>query len=138
MKKMFINFICFIVIFSCVSTTVFALDEPGISTYANNTASTNTVFVIIDGVAYATISYNGYDGITTNAVITTKIQKRFLLFFWQDVDGAYWTDYASGVYYSNSHSISVSSGTYRVQVEYTIYGSGGEADVITDEIEAKK
>lgn len=136
MKKSFINFICFIVILSCFYTVAFASDD-GISPYFNNVVRTSTDLYIENDIATVMVSYSGYSGVTTNAVITTKIQKRFLLVFWQDVEGASWTDYATGVYYSNTHSISVKSGTYRAQVEYTIYGSGGAADVITDEIEAK-
>ena len=137
MKKIINYFFCFITIFSCLCSSVFATEGVGISTYANNTSSASTNFTIdSNGVANVRVSYYGIDNVTTHAVITIKIQKRFLLVFWQDVDGASWTDYATGEYYINSHSVSVKSGTYRVQVEYVIYGSGGEADTITDTIEA--
>ena len=136
MKKILISLTSLFLLLACLTTTAFAAEGSGVSTYANNTASTDTIFFIKNGVAYVTVSYDGYSGITTGGTITVKIQKRFLLVFWQDVDGASWTDNATGDYYVNSHSISVKSGTYRVQVEYVIYGSGGEADVITETIEA--
>lgn len=137
MKKLLISLTCFIVIISCFCNTAFAEDEYGTSVCANNVVSTSTVFNIKDNIAMVNVGYIGYEGITTHAVITVKMQKKFLLFFWQDIDGASWTDYATGVSYFNSHSIETTVGTHRVIVEYTIYGSGGAADVITEEIEYK-
>ena len=123
---------------SCINTTVFAAENDGVSTCANNSSRTNTVFSIDDnGLATVIVSYVGYEGITSCGIISIKIQKRFLLAFWQDVDGGAWTDYSSDVSYINSHSISVKSGTYRVQVEYQIYGTGGDTDIITEENQAK-
>ena len=138
MKKTLISLICILTILACTGTSVFAESTSGISTRANNIASVNTTFNIDgNGNARVYVSYEGYEGITTNAVITVKIQKRFLLVFWQDVDGGEWTDYASGEYYSTSHSVLVKSGTYRATVEYTIYGTGGAPDVITEELKAE-
>lgn len=129
---------CVITILSCIYTTAFASGENKISTYANNTLRTNTQFSIDDnGLATVVVSYVGYEGITSGGIVNIKIQKRFLFAFWQDVEGGSWTDYSSGVSYTNSHSISVKSGTYRVQVEYQISGFGGDTDVITEEIEAE-
>ena len=137
MKKLLLYLTCFILILGCLNTTVFAAG--GMSTYANNLASTKTQFSInSNGVATVRVGYSGYEGITTNAVIKTKIQKSFLFFFWQDVEGASWTDNATGSSYLNTHSITVSSGTYKVVVEYKVYGSGGSADTITDELEATR
>ena len=135
MKKMLNSFVCVVLLICCMSTIVSSAE--GISLYANNTNKTTTDFTISNNTATVFISYIGIDGVTTNAVITTKIQKRFLLVFWQDVDGASWTDYSNDTYYVNSHSIEVKSGTYRALVEYTIYGTGGTADVISNEFEAK-
>lgn len=136
MKKILISLTCFLIILSCFCTTVFATDG-GISTYANNTSRTITDFSISNNVANVLVGYEGIKGVTTNAVITIKIQKKFLLFFWQDISGASWTDYATGESYYNTHSIQTTIGTHRVLVEYKIYGTGGEADVITEEIEVK-
>ena len=137
MKKILFNIVCFLLIFCCLGVTIFAEDSGAISPRFNNTVSTNTSFFIESGIAYVNVGFTGFSGVTTGGQITTKIQKRFLLVFWSDVDGADWVDNVSGVYYSNGHSISVKSGYYRAQVEYTIYGSGGAADIIAEQIEAE-
>ena len=136
MKKLFIVFLILIITFNCTQTVTFAEENVGASARSNNVSDTYTNFTITNGVANVYVNYSGFEGITTNARITIKIQKRFLFFFWQDVDGAEWVDISNEVYYSNSHSISVKSGTYRAQIEYVIYGTGGVADTITETIEA--
>ena len=102
----------------------------------NNTGSTEAVF-IIDANGLATVTYTciGYRGITTNIVVETKIEKKFW-WWWNDVDGASWTDQSSDYYCDSTHTIQLSdTGTYRATITYTVYGSGGEADVIEREIE---
>ena len=95
---------------------------------------TDTDFNIDEnGIARVSVYFNGYNDKTTGATIKIKIQKRFLLVFWNDV--ASWTDEATGYYYTNTHSTTVEKGYYRAQVENTIRGTGGTPDVITDELE---
>ena len=135
MKKILSTIICLIVLVGCIPISAFAA-EPGIAPYYNNVQRTDTDFFIEDnGVATVCVSFNGFVGETTGATIVTKIEKRFLLLFWTDVET--WTDEVSGCYYSTSHSTTVKSGTYRATVEYTIRGTGGASDVITDELEYK-
>ena len=132
MKKILSAIVCVIVLIGCIPISVFASEA--ITPYYNNHLQRNTAFEINEsGVANVTVSYVGTKGETTGATIKTKIQKRFLLVFWNDV--ASWTDEATGYYYSNTHSTTVESGYYRAQVEYTIRGTGGSPDVITDELE---
>ena len=138
MKKTIILFVCLVMVMSCISVDIFAMEKNEASTYLLNASKVTTSFNIDEnGNAIVNVGYRGIADVTTNAVITVKIQKRFLLIFWQDVDGGEWTDYASGEYYSTSHSVSVKSGTYRATVEYTIYGTGGAPDVITEELKAE-
>lgn len=133
MKKILSFIICCVTIMGAMHTTVSA-QEYGITPYYNNTSRTTTNFTIDDsGKATVYVSYTGYQGITSGATITTRIQKRFLFLFWNDIQE--WTDEATGDSYATSHSVSVSSGTYRVQVEYEIRGTAGEADNINEELE---
>ena len=133
MKKTVLTIICVFILLGSVPLTALAFNEKS-STFNNNVTHTNTAFNInAQGVATVTTDYTGYKSVTTGATIKTKIQKRFLLVFWNDV--ATWTDTATGYYYSNTHSTTVEKGYYRAQVEYTIYGTGGSPDVITDELE---
>ena len=133
MKKLLTLIVCCIIVSSCFPLSVSAQNDVATPFY-NNILSRNTRFDIdSSGNAIVVTSYDGQKGITTGATIKIKIQKRFLLVFWNDV--ASWTDEATGYYYSNTHSTTVESGYYRAQVEYTIYGTGGSPDVITDELE---
>ena len=117
----------------CIPISAFASNF-GMTPYYNNVQRTSTTFDINEsGVATVKTFMNGYPDTTTGATIKIKIQKRFLLFFWSDV--ASWTEEATAHYYSNTHSVTVEKGDYRAQVEYTIYGTGGSPDVITDELE---
>lgn len=132
MKKILSIIVCMVVLVGCVPIHSFATEK--VVPYDNNTLSTYSVFNIDDnGTASIFAEYVGYIGITTGATIKTKIEKRFLLVFWNEV--ASWTDEVVGDYYSNTHSTTVKKGTYRATVEYTIRGTGGEPDVIVDEYE---
>ena len=113
---------------------VFATDA--ITPRYNNTGSTEAVFYINDnGLASVTYTCLGYKGVTTAIQVEIKIEKK-VLWWWKDVDGAQWTDYVSADYCDDSHEIQLSKkGTYKATITYTVYGSGGEADVITRELE---
>ena len=134
-KNRIVSFAMLFTLLIALVMPVFAA-EGGITPYYNNTGSTETAFVI-DENGNAIVSYIcfGYEGITTNIVVYTKIEKKFL-WWWNDVDGASWTDETVGDHCCNEHSIQLTkSGTYRATVTYTVYGIGGQADVITRELE---
>ncbi len=102
----------------------------------NNTISTTTTMGISSsGKLTVAYKYVGVPGVTTKAVITTYVEKRFLGIFWSRVDigttNDEWVDtfYEDQHIYERSYQLS-SSGTYRVTVQYKIYGSGGAADVL--------
>lgn len=107
----------------------------------NNVVSVSSVASVSStGVLKVTNSYNGDSSVTSKAVITTYIEKKTLGIFWSRVDigqtNDEWVDTIYNYKYSGSHSVQLpSTGTYRVTVEYVIYGSGGAADTITKEIE---
>jgi|LSQX01.1.fsa_nt_gb hypothetical protein len=100
----------------------------------NNTLSTFEYFSISSGEAVIYASYVGYQNITTRAQTEIKIQKKFLL-FWIDVDNGQtnntWIDSVTGYQGSVTHSTGLSStGNYRAVITYSVYGSGGDTDVI--------
>ena len=108
--------------------------------YNNVVSASSVASVSSTGVLKVTNSYNGDSSVTSKAVITTYIEKRTLGIFWSRVDigqtNDEWVDTIYNYKYSGSHSVQLpSTGTYRVTVEYVIYGSGGAADTITKEIE---
>lgn len=111
----------------------------GVQPRLNNTMATGTNMKITSSgkmnIAYL---YSGYPGVTTKAVVTTYIEKRVLGIFWSRVDIGTTNDEWVDTFYKDEHGWSRSyqlsdSGTYRVKVEYKIYGSGGAADVLTYE-----
>ena len=65
-----------------------------------------------------------------------KLEKRALLgLIWNDVEEWTATSYDSFVCFEFKKA--VGSGTYRCTFEITVEGSGGSADVITEEIKVK-
>ncbi len=108
--------------------------------YNNVVSVSSMASVSSTGVLKVTNSYNGNSSVTTKAIITTYIEKKTLGIFWRRVDIGQtddeWVDTIYNYKYSGSHSVQLpSTGTYRVTVEYVIYGSGGSADTITKKIE---
>ena len=134
MKKFLAVMVCILTLLSVFSVVTYASEEENPLPYLSNPCKTNTNFVIdANGNAKTTALLEVYDDGMISATIKTKIQKRFLFFFWQDVTE--WIDETDENSYLASHSITVDSGTYKAIVEYTIRGTGGDPDVITDEIE---
>lgn len=122
----------------CFLVTPLALiaQAEGIEPRYNNTMMTYNAMTISDsGKLSIVYDYDGVSGVTTKAVITTYIEKRFLLFFWQRVDIGTTDNQWVDTFYKDSHGYTRSyqltdEGTYRVKVTYKIYGSGGAADTI--------
>lgn len=108
--------------------------EINITPYLNNAISIDTNLVIdSQGTATIVLGYTGTDTSFADAKITTQLQKRFLLVFWTDVDGGYWVDESSESSYTAVHTLAVQTGTYRVKVEYLIYGTDGSVETVNDE-----
>ncbi len=124
-----------------VSTFSFVAKANEAVPFYNNVTSANSVVTISNsGVLTVVNKYSGSSSVTTKAIITTYVEKKVLGIFWSRVDigqaNDEWVDTIYNYTYSGSHSVQLSStGTYRVTVEFVIYGSGGAADTITKEIE---
>ncbi|MBQ4585040.1 MAG: hypothetical protein IJA82_02400 [Clostridia bacterium] len=103
----------------------------------NNADTTNETFAIdSNGVATVWYTCNGYSNKTTTIKVETQLQKK-TWWWYNNVDGAYWKDVIDYYCCAGEHSIQLpQSGTYKAIVTYTVYGSGGVADVITKELEA--
>ena len=131
MKKRFCFFL--VLVFVIMGTFPISVGANDIALLNNNTLFTDTRFTITDqGAATVDIQYNGYPDITTGATITIKIEKRYLLIFWNELISE--TITVTGDYYFDSLNYQFTkSGTYRCTVVYTVSGSGGPDDVITYE-----
>lgn len=139
MKKQ-IKKILVITLMLCLSVTSIIpvsaenLPKNGIIPLYNNTKIVRTYCNVNDN-GLLTISYNvdGYSKKTTKIVITTYVEKKVLGLFWNRVDNGQpneeWVDTIYNYKYNDTRTFSLSStGKYRVNVTYEIYGSGGSAD----------
>ena len=134
--KVLVSAILVLCLFIVPLSPVSAATEEGIMPRYNNVSTVTANMGISDsGKLTITYKYSGSPSITTKAVITTYIEKKFLGLFWRRVDigttDNKWVDTINDYIYAGSrtHQLS-SSGTYRVTVIYKIYGSGGSADEI--------
>ena len=58
-----------------------------------------------------------------------KLQKRFLLFWWDDVENGEWTDTVYNYRGTVDHSLQLSSGgEYRAVITVKVYGAGSDYD----------
>ena len=136
MKKLCI-LLTFILILCCATPAyAYEIEEPEpvepVEPYTY-TLSTDEYFNIINDIAYMSAKYTGNSG-ATGATIEITLQKRFLLFWWNDVEDGHWTDTFTTSSGTSNHSLAVSSGTYRVVINYKVYGSGGAYDEISKTI----
>ena len=145
MKKTLCLILSIITIFGSLYVPIFASGtaDSGVSPRLNNTSSLMYGFSITEtGLAISNVTLNGYAGVTTYADISTKIQKRSFLFFWNDVDIGYpnntYTATIYGEIATDEFEFQLSSkGTYRCLTTVTVYGSGGAADVFEFDKEDK-
>lgn len=103
-----------------------------ITPYYNNVATVHSdAFILNSGYMEITNTYRGLPGQIDHVVIETKVEKKTLGIFWFDVDGGEWTDTLYQDTYSGSHGVQLpESGTYRVTVDYTFYGTSGKNDEV--------
>ena len=113
----------------------FALDTRVTPRYNNVASVTPSFYIASNGDSVVTVSYQGFEGITTKATITTVIQKK-TMWWWSDVDNTDWVIEITEPSGEVEHRINLkNSGTYRLVYEVRIEGTGGATDVISGEIE---
>ena len=126
--------ILLIAILSMTNIVAFAADE-GISPRLSHMANSSFVFSAIDNTGYVDVTYKGYDSFV-RADLNVKVQKRFLLVFWNDV--AEWNASSTEKYGLFSHTFDLNgSGMYRAKFTLTVTGNNGTVDTITDTIESE-
>ena len=78
------------------------------------------------------VEYTGYPASFLGAKLTVKVEKRFLLVFWNEV-GTWTSETSTEVYGSFYHVMPLNgSGTYRATFTLEVLGTDGTLDVITD------
>ena len=107
----------------------------------NITESKNTTFRISSsGIATVNASYIADSSTFQKATVTVKIEKRFLLVFWNVVDIGYtnnqWVASSTnpnGVF-SNTFTVN-GKGMYRAHITLVITGNNGQQDVIEETLQ---
>lgn len=131
----------FVMCMILISTVSFIANAVEITPRYNNVSSVASYAEISSsGVITITNKFSASASVFSRAVITTYVERKTLGLFWTRVDIGQtddeWVDTIYNNVYSGTHSHQLEkTGTYRVTVEYVIFGSGGAADTITREIE---
>ena len=110
-------------------------DNEEYSPYYTNANVCLADFSISNGTANILIQYTGIATEFTRTEVSVKIQKRFLLVIWNDVDIGYpnneWTATSYDLIGSFYKDFSISkTGYYRALITVKIYGTSGEVDTI--------
>jgi hypothetical protein len=97
--------------------------------------SVGVAFTASESGGQTLITCYGYDSFE-RIDVNVKLQKRFLLVFWNDVDE--WNASSTDPYAILAHTFALNgTGMYRATFTVTVTGSDGTVDVITDTIESK-
>ena len=108
--------------------------ESGISPRLSHTCEASYSFDATSSIGYIFASYTGVDTTFVSAKLTVKVEKKFLLFFWDEVGT--WTSTSTEVFGDFYHEMALTgSGTYRATFTLEVTGTDGTVDVITDTIE---
>ena len=93
------------------------------------------MFDFYDNQGHATVKYQGEDTFVS-ASIHVKVEKRFLLAFWNDIDE--WSTTSTNPRDVIEHYFTLNgNGTYRATFTLEVTGSDGTVEVITDTITDK-
>ena len=126
--------ILLIAVMSMTNVVAFASDE-GLSPRLSHTENGGFSFAVVDNVGYIDATYYGYDSFV-RADLNVKVQKRFLLVFWNDVYE--WNASSTETYGSFVHEFTVEkSGMYRANFTLRVTGNDSTVDTITSTIECE-
>ena len=135
MKKIsFVLTLCLFLSFGM--NLVASAEEYTVEPRFNNASDVECNFSIQNDLAIISINVNGYNSVTSRITVNATLEKKaFLGLWWSDVDE--WTASSTNATETFEFTKDVGSGTYRCTFEVTVEGSGGSADVYTDEITVK-
>ena len=121
-----------IAILSMTNVTAFASNESP-SPRLSHTSNGSFTFSATANGGYVDVTYYGYDSFV-RADLTVKVEKRFLLVFWNEVGE--WSSSSTEIDGDFFHTFTLNgSGTYRATFTLKVTGSDGTVDTITDVIE---
>lgn len=139
MKKTTSLILAVVMIITMFSTAALTCSAEEPTPRLSNLNECSLSFVIDSGKAHVAVAYTGMVDTFTQIKATVKIQKRFLMVFWNDVDiGEPNNEWVATSTDSDGCLIGefdiTKSGTYRAVFTIEVYGTGGEVDVIEDTI----
>ena len=121
----------------CLSTLLLPVSAANaeVSPCLSNLFNATFAFLADEDGGEAVVSYDGYEHSFVKAVVTFKLQKKNLLFFWKDLDE--WTGSSTELYGVLGHVFPLDGkGTYRVNMSLAVVGNDGSADIIEDSLES--
>lgn len=124
--------ILLIAVMSTSSAVAFAADAR-IDPRLSHTEDGSFSFATENNVGYIGVTYYGYDSFV-RADLNVKVQKRFLLVFWNDVYE--WNASSTEIEGAFVHEFPIEkSGMYRANFTLKVTGNDGTVDTITDTIQ---
>ncbi len=124
--------ILLIAVMSMTNVVAFAADE-GINPRLSHTGNGGFSFTALDNKGYLDVTYYGYDSFV-RADLNVKVQKRFLLVFWNDVYE--WNASSTELNGDFYHEFNIEkSGRYRANFTLKVTGNDGTVDTVTSTIE---
>lgn len=138
MKKILktLMLVSLVMILCLTSMPIYASEaEIGISPRLTHTNEASFAFDATSSVGYIYANYTGVAASFVSAKLTVKVEKRFLLVFWNEVDT--WTSTSTDIDGSFYYEMPFDGkGTYyRATFTLEVTGIDGTVDVITDTIE---
>ena len=134
MKKIKKTLVAIMLIAIMSMTNIIAFATEGeINPRLSHTSDGGFSFAANDNVGYVDVTYYGYDSFV-RADLNVKVQKRFLLVFWNDVYE--WNASSTEIEGLFSHTFELNgSGMYRANFTLKVTGNDGTVDTITSTIE---
>ena len=135
MKKITKTLVAILLIAVLSMTNIVAFAAGGeISPRLSHTNESRFTFVALNNVGYIDVAYYGNDSFV-RADLNVKVQKRFLLVFWNDVYECNAASMIKNGSFDHEFAITDGSGMYRAKFTLVVTGNDGTKDTITETIE---
>ena len=122
-----------IAVLSMTNIVAFAAED-GINPRLSHTENGSFTFAATNDIGYICVTYYGYPSFV-RADLNVKVQKRFLLVFWNDVYEWNASSTEMDGIFDHQFNITNGSGMYRAQFTLLVTGNDGTVDTITSTIE---
>lgn len=138
-KTLLIIFIALIMCFTSLPVTAFAAEDGTqnmVTPRLSHLSDVTFTFSATSSGGHVSVSYTGYTASFAKADIHVKLQKKFLLVFWKDVDEWSMTSTDADEAYYHCFTLD-GTGTYKATLTFTATGIDGTVDTVTDSGESK-